>query len=297
MRVPTNSNSDLMVQRINDINARQVNLQNQVSTGQKIFNPEDDAAAFGRVLTLSKEQSEITQFASNTDYALDLSNATYSAITQIKKVSDRAGEIATLGQGALSSDSAQAYGAEVDQLIQQTLQVANSKLRNDYIFAGKALGTSPFSIDTSVTPNVCTYNGDSSQVDIPISSTATVSPGTDGAQNQQLATFINNLISLRDALNTNNTAALGSTVRPALDSSENQLVSLISSQGAVQMRIQLTKTQNSERSDNLSQLLSNEVDIDMPTAISHLNQATLAYQAALQSTSQIMKVSLLDYLK
>jgi flagellar hook-associated protein 3 FlgL len=297
MRVPTNANSDLMVQRITDINSRQVRLQNEVATGQKFFSPEEDPAAFGRVMTLSKEQSELKQYASNNDYALDLNNITYSAITQIKQVSDRAGEIVTLGQGAVNAASSNAYASEVDQLIQQTLQVANSKLRNDYIFSGKSLDVQPYSLDTSVTPNVCTYNGDASQVDVPVSATAIVNPGTSGTQNSQIAGFINNLIALRDALKAGDTTSLASTVRVNLEDSENKLVDMVSSQGAVQMRINLSKTQNSERSDNITSLISKEVDLDMPTAITELNQTTLAYQAALSSTSQILKVSLLDYLK
>jgi len=297
MRVPTNANSDLMVQRINDINSRQVLLQNKVATGQKFFNPDDDPAAFGRVMTLSKEQSELKQYASNNDYALDLTNATYSALTQIKQVSDRAGELVTLGQGAVSGEASKAYAVEVDQLIQQTLQVANSKLRNDYMFSGKAIDVEPFSIDTSVTPNVCTYNGDASQVDVPVSTTAVVHPGTSGAQNLEIADFLNNLISLRDSLKAGDTTALGTTVRTSLEDTENKLVDLLSAQGAVQMRINLSKTQNSERSDNITSLISKEVDLDMPTAITELNQTTLAYQAALSSTSQILRVSLLDYLK
>ena len=49
--------------------------------------------------------------------------------------------------------------------------------------------------------------------------------------------------------------------------------------------------------DNIDKLISKEADVDLPTAITKLNQVSLAYQAALQSTSNIMKLSLLDYLR
>jgi len=91
-------------------------------------------------------------------------------------------------------------------------------------------------------------------------------------------------------------AAVG-TARGALEASENDLVDSISQQGAVQMRIEISKTQRTERIDNIDQLISKEADVDLPTAITQLNQASLAYQAALQSTSNIMKLSLLDYLR
>jgi len=43
-------------------------------------------------------------------------------------------------------------------------------------------------------------------------------------------------------------------------------------------------------------LVSGEVDADMPSTIVALNQAQTAYQAALQSSAKIMKISLLDYI-
>ena len=299
MRVPSNSNSTQMLNRINDLSSRQSRLQTQVATGQKLFQPEDDPAAMGRVLTLNAEKLSLTQFDNNTSFAMDWSNATISGLTGIKKISDRAGELATLGQGAISADSLAAYSSEVDQLIQQTEQLSNSKLRNDYLFGGTELsGTTahpkPFALNG--TTGLYEYWGNASQMTVPITESSTISPGTDGTQNGQLKDFLNNLVSLRDALKTGNVAATG-TARAALETTENQLVNSISQQGAVQMRIEISKTQRTERIDNLDKLISKEADVDLPTAITHLNQASLAYQAALQSTSNIMKLSLLDYLR
>lgn len=299
MRVPTNSNSTQMLDRINSLSARQSNLQTQVATGQRIFQPEDDPAAMGRVLTLNGEKLALTQFDNNTAFAMDWSNATISGLTGIKKISDRAGELATLGQGAISNDSLSAYAAEVDQLIEQTAQLANSKLRNDYLYGGTELsGTAahpaPFELNT--TTGLYEYWGDASQMTVPISENSTITPGTDGTQNNGIKDFLNNLISLRNALQTGNVTAVG-TARTALESSENNLVDSISQQGAVQMRIEISKSQRTERIDNIDKLISKEADVDLPTAITKLNQVSLAYQAALQSTSNIMKLSLLDYLR
>ena len=74
-------------------------------------------------------------------------------------------------------------------------------------------------------------------------------------------------------------------------------VDALSEHGAVQMRIEVNQTQQKERAENLEKLVSAEADGDLPSAIVKLNQTQVAYQAALQSASNIMRLSLLDYLK
>lgn len=299
MRVPTNSNSDQMLERINQLNYKQAKLQTQVATGQRIFLPEDDPAAMGRLLTLQNEQRQLTQYDNNASYALDWATATFSGLSGIKSISDRAGELATLGQGAMSSEAMTAYSTEVEQLIQQTLQLSNSKLRDDYLYGGTELsgtGAHPAPFEFNSGTGLYEYWGSADQMQVPISENSTITPGTDATVNGHIRDFLNNLVGLRDALSSGNSTTVG-TARATLEGSENDLVESLSQQGAVQMRIEISKTQRSERLDNLEQLISKEADVDLPTSITKLNQATLAYQAALQSTSQIMNLSLLDYLR
>ena len=77
---------------------------------------------------------------------------------------------------------------------------------------------------------------------------------------------------------------------------EDNFVSSLAQQGAVQMRIEVNQTQQADRSQNLQQLISGQVDADMPSTIVQLNQAQTAYQASLQSAAKIVKLSLLDYI-
>src|SRR3954451_10312294 len=141
MRVATNSNADSIITQIQNLSTRQSQLQNQVATGQKIFRPEDDPAAVGRILSLDTENRQLQQFQSNATRALEVSQPTYGGLQEIKKISDRAGEIGTLGAGAASPDAYKAYAKEVNQLIEQTIQLGNTRLRDDYLFAGTKVDT------------------------------------------------------------------------------------------------------------------------------------------------------------
>jgi flagellar hook-associated protein 3 FlgL len=297
MRVTTNSNDSQMLAQIQQLTSLQTRLQTQVSTGQRIFQPEDDPASMGRVLTLETERGQLTQFASNTTYALDVSQASFSGLNEIKKISDRAGELGTSGAGDLSPDALKTNATEVNQLIEQGVQLANSQLRNNYLFAGTAVDTPPFVATRDADGNITSvdYAGNTTQAQVQISSTATIAPGSSPATNQQLCDFLNHLVGLRDALNTGDSTNV-SAAQPALVDDENNLVSGLSEYGAVQLRIQVSQQQQQDRMGDIDKLVSGETDVDLPTTITRLNQASVAYQAALQSTTKIMGMSLLDYL-
>jgi flagellar hook-associated protein 3 FlgL len=299
MRIATSTVSQSVLGQIEKLSTQQAKLQSQVSTGQKLTNVEDDPAAFGRAISLDSESRQLTQYQSNASHALEVSQATYSGLQNIKTISDRAGEIATLGGGTSSSDSYKAYAEEVNQLIEQTVQLGNSKMGNDYLFSGTAVSTTPFTATRDPSTGdvtAVTYNGNTSQSTIQLSELSGISAGSSGATNTGIGDFINNLVALRDALNSGSSSAV-STAQTGLDTSENMLVNSLSEQGAVQMRVEVTQSQQSSRSTELGKLLSNETDADMATSTTQLSQASTAYQAALSSATTILKTSLLDYLK
>lgn len=297
MRIATNSVSDSIVRQIQQLGSNEARLQNQVATGQRIFQPEDDPTAVGRVLDLESEQRKLSQFQRNTDRALEISQASYAGLQSLKTVSDRASEIGTLGTGAISPDAAKAYASEVDQLIEQTLQLGNSKVRNDYLFAGTKVDQPPYVATRDANGKVTTvaYAGNTDRASIQLSENASLTPNTSSDTNNGVKDFLNQLVALRDALNSGSTATI-STVQTSLMTSEDQLVTALAEHGGVQTRIQASQAQLTSRSDNLESLVSKETDADLPSTVVQLNRAQTAYQAALQSAANIMKISLLDYI-
>ncbi len=298
MRITTNTLSESIVRQIQHLGSNQAKLQTQVATGQRIFNPEDNPTAVGRVLGLETEQRQLDQFNRNAGRALELSQATFSALQQVKKVSDRATEVGTLGAGTIGTDASKAYASEIDQMIEHTLQLANTRFRNDHLFAGTAVDQPPFvaTRDASGKLTSVAYAGNSSRSLIQLSETASIAPGSTGDMNVGLGDFVNQLVALRDALDTGSTTAV-SAVQTSLIASEDKIVSALAGHGGVQLRIDANRAQQQQRSDNLESLISGEVDADMPSTIVRLNQSQTAYQAALQSAANIMRLSLLDYIQ
>lgn len=297
MRVPTFAATTTVIGQIAKLSARQNELQDQVSSGQRIKLPGDDPAAVGRLLTLEAERRRVVQFERNTDVALEQTQASYSYLKSMKDLSDRSSELAVLGTGALGQDATSAYSAEIDQLLEQAVRIGNGRLRDDYLFGGTAVDAPPFTVTRDADNKITSvaYAGNMSSQSIALAEQSTVTVGTSGTVNQQLGDFINHLVTLRDALKNNDRAALD-TATTGLQTSEDALVQAIGTSGATEMRINVSKDQLSQRGDEIERLVSSEADADLPSTVVKLSQASTAYEAALASASRILNMSILDYL-
>lgn len=298
MRIASNTVQDNIVRQIQVLSTQTSKLQTQVATGQRIDSADDDPAAAGRVLSQQSEMRRVQQYSLNADRALEISQSTYSALSSVKDISDRAGEIATLGRSPNSQESLGAYAAEVNQMIEQLVQVGNTRLGNDYIFAGTKVDTAPYTATRDSAGNITavTFTGDTNQASIALSEVAKVSPYASSTTTQGITDFLNQLVALRDALKNADGDAIATT-QTGLTSTEDLLVSAIADNGAVQLRIETNQKQQQTRGDNLVSLTNSETAADLPDSIVRLNQAQTAYQAALQSAANIMNLSLLDYIK
>lgn len=298
MRIASHSVSENIVRQVQRLSTQQAKLQNQVGTGLRISQPEDDPAAVARVLNIESEQRRTTQYRANSARAMEMSNAAFSGLRNMKQVSDRTAELATLGGGVLGPDASKTYATELGQLIEQTLQQANSRFGNDYLYAGTATSTPPFVAvrDANGEITSVSYAGNMERAEVPISESTSITPGTSGETNQKLGDFINQMVALKNALEIGNHATI-QTIQGDLVVSEDAIVSSLAEHGGVQTRIEANKAQMDDRKLSLETLVSSETDADMPETIVRLNQTQNAYQAALQSAANILKISLLDYIR
>jgi flagellar hook-associated protein 3 FlgL len=290
--------TDTILNQLQQGSINQSNLQTQISTGLRISQPSDDPSAYGRVLVYQTSQREVARYAKNAAAALAVSQATYAGLQSVNAVAGRAGELAVLGASTLGATSMQSYAVEVNQLIEQAVQIGNTKYNNNYLFAGTAVDSPPFTVARDADGRITgvTYGGNDSQTSIPLSSGSQVAPSTTGATNTGIETFITQLIALRDALNSGDTGAVNAT-QAGLTDSGNLIISAIAETGGVQTRIEAAQSDLQSRSATLDTLISNEDSTDITTAVVKLSQAQTAYQAALASASQVMNTSLLDYLQ
>ena len=229
---------------------------------------------------------------------MEISQTTYSAVTSLKTISDRAGELGVLGVGVLDSTASKSYATELNQLIEQGLQTVNLSYAGQHIFAGTNTGTAPFTATRDASGQITgvTYAGSATAAEFHIGENSKLSPYNDPASNQKLGDFMNNLVAMRDALSSGSTASVQSA-QTGLQTSEDAILGSITNVATTQTRLEGDRAQNSARFSDLEQSTSKLTDADLSQTVVKLTQTQTAYQAALQVGAQVMRVSLLDYLR
>ncbi len=311
MRVTGTMFSERLVGQLARISTRQGRLQEQAATGQRIRRPEDDPGAVRRVLDLQAEARAVGQHRANLAVLKEQATVSYTAMIALKRISDRAGEISVLADGTKSPADLRNYANEVTQLIKQAAQLANTKHRGGYVFAGTKSDQPAFAVGTNSSGQVTavTYQGNASVAEAEVAEGMTMSPQVVGASlggsgprglftdSATGADFFGHLVSLQDHLQAGDAASVNRTDLPALQHDEDNILFHIARNGAVSARLEATDNLAASRLGSTETLISGETDADLAQTLVQLSATQNAYQAALQTGGKILNQSLLDYLR
>jgi len=136
-------------------------LQEQISTGQRISLPSDDAPAALRAIALQRLIERKGQLETNIQGGLTYLAATDTAIADVAtNLADLKG--ATLGvAGTIATqESRDNVISEINGFLESLLSVANRQFRGRYLFAGSQASQQPYSFDGD---NVV-YRGDDNSI-------------------------------------------------------------------------------------------------------------------------------------
>jgi flagellar hook-associated protein 3 FlgL len=264
-----------------------------------------------RIIDLQTEAKSLGQHQENMASLLEQSQASFDTMRGLKRISDRAGELATLADGTRSDDELALYAVEVTQLIKEAVGLANTKFRGDYLLAGTRSNQKPFDLATSPEGIVTgvSYRGNESVASTEIApdmmlSVQVLGANTTGSGPRGLlvdsrfgADFFNHLIQLQDHLLAGDANAIASTDLAQLQADEENLLIHFGNTGALQAQLQSVTKISKARSDTVEGLISKEADADLAETLVRLTQTQNAYTAALQSGARILSTTLLDYLR
>jgi len=298
-------NLHLNLQRLND-------LQNKLSSGKNINVPSDDPVGLSRLLGIDETRKQDERYISNINNARSELNTTDALLSSTTDVIQRARELTVQASNQTNGPSElAAIREEVQQLLNQVVQVANTRFGNKYIFGGTRTNDAPY---TTAGADVI-YNGTQStgayQRNIEIGSGVVITvnfPGDDifgqydtGSGNEY--GLINTLSTLINDLNTAiaaPTAANYDAIRGNIDLLDNDLDNVLSVQttvGALVNRLDMTENRLQERTISLSKEYGSIQDVDLAKVISDLNFQESVFQTSLSATARVLQSSLLDYLR
>lgn len=139
MRIPNLSVSDSITRTIRDLELKRFELDQQISTGQKIKYPEDDGLRVGKLINLESEKSKLSQYKRNSSQAKEFLNAGHLNLDHLRQLNQRAVEIARVAGTELNQSAAETYGHEISELVEEALNRINASHRGTSLFAGNEL--------------------------------------------------------------------------------------------------------------------------------------------------------------
>ncbi len=114
----------------------QQTLQN-ISSEKKLNKPSDDPTGMSNTTRYRAELASYEQYMENMNEAQEYLLAVDNAMQEFNDILSRAREIAEQGAtGSTTESTREVLAQEVEELIGQSLQTANTTVRGDYIFAG-----------------------------------------------------------------------------------------------------------------------------------------------------------------
>jgi flagellar hook-associated protein 3 FlgL len=112
-----------------------VRLSNAVSSGKTLQKASDDASAWSKSFDIKQTMREVDAYQANMDFADGWGKVTENALTGIYDLLDDAKATAIAASKPMGEEERDAYVAGLNQLIQEAIDLANTKYEDRYVFS------------------------------------------------------------------------------------------------------------------------------------------------------------------
>lgn len=317
LRVTQTMMNTQLLRNITNNMGRMNNLQNQLSTGKKINKPSDDPVGITFALRYRSELDSNDQYVKNADSALSMLQYTETSIGQTGDIMQRLRDLLVQGaNGTLEQTSLNSIKTEVSQLYNQMVEIGNSQFNGKQVFNGEKTGDKPYpavtleeSDDLNAIPpvykayHVSTDNGVikydlSSGMSMAVNMTGNEVFGEPIADDTD-TTSTNVFQLLRhafDMLGAGDQKGISKLIGQ-VDTRMNAMLTKRAEIGAKMNRVELVQNRLSDIDLNLQTLQAKTEDADLAQVITNMKTEENVYQASLSVGAQLIRPSLVDFLK
>ncbi len=307
-RVSTASQMQSLLTQVATANEKLSQAQNQVASGKVAT---DYAGLGDKTAVIESARAAIARadsYKANTQLAV---NQVDLQDTQISTLAGLAGDLRQSVSNALATGDASNLMIKAQSIFDSASQILNSKDANgNYLFGGEHDNTPPFTPQTLSDLQALAATSDGFS-DGTLKKNVMVGDGV-SVQIGVLASDIGtDLMDLLKTIKTFDAGVTGNFGTVLTDTQQTFLTSCLgtaesatagvnnvaAANGYVFNRLQDATTRQDSLSTLYTGFVSDLEDVDMSQAILRLNQNQVALQAALQVTSQLNQISLLNYLK
>jgi flagellar hook-associated protein 3 FlgL len=207
----TNNAIQNMAENLEKVSA----LQSKIASNKKFQVPSEDPVHASTSLNLRSQLQTLESYSDTAALTENWMTATDNAFDQLEQIAVRANDLILSGlNDTLSgSERAQTLGAEMQELIAETVEIGNTSVNGQYIFSGYQVNQKAFSLTDAAaplldyagnpfTPKVANYLGDTGVMQRSLGPDQSVALNVRG--DQAILGFLQNLITASNALTQNN---------------------------------------------------------------------------------------------
>ena len=267
-------------------------IQDQMSSGKQISKPSDSPTGTVSALRLRSEMRRNDQYKRNADDGIGWLGTADSTLTASLDTVRRVRDLAIQGSNASTSTTDRAaMAAEVRQLRQTALSLANTTYLNQPLFGGTANVTQAY--DTNGV-----YQGNAGTIDRTVGTGVSVQVSVAGSTVFGVP-GPNDLFAVLDDIATHLTSDPSQLAASDIDRLDQSFLKIQDNLALVGARYHQVEAMGA-RADNANldaaTRLSEVESIDLPKTVMDLQLQQVAYQAALGAASRVLQPSLVDFL-
>lgn len=308
MRITNKLMVDNAIQNMSGNLERLSKLQGKLALGKQFQVASEDPARASVTLSLRSNLRTLESYADTAEITKNWMTATDNALDQVEQIGIRATNLIqrALNDTFSGSERAMTIGAEMQELLKQAVELGNTSLNDQFIFAGYQVNNKAFElVDDTTTlldykgdpfmPKVVNYLGDQGMMQRSLGPDQSVTLNVRG--DQALEGFLQNLVLAGNALVQNDRASM-ETVLTGLQSSLGTIDQFRTSNGARLRQVDSAAGFLETMKIETQSLLSKNEDINLAEGIAQLANQETTYNAVLEvSQRAISALSLFDYLR
>ena len=159
---PTQSSTFSLVRSGLNLNFAKLALaQEHIATGKKILRPSDDVIGTAKSLRTRKQLSQLSNYMTAVDSSRPYLEASTAALQDVSGLLTEAKALITQGMnGTLNASDREIIGDQLEQLLNQLVDVSNSKFGDHYLFGGMQTDSAPFGFESVGSESRVMYRGD-----------------------------------------------------------------------------------------------------------------------------------------
>ncbi|MFO7838880.1 MAG: flagellar hook-associated protein FlgL [Desulfosalsimonadaceae bacterium] len=303
---------------LEDQSSRLYDLRQQSATGKKMNRPSDNPAAIRPLLNYRLRVDTTERYLNHISAAKGEMEVQDSSLDQVENIMASAKEATIAAKsGAANEQDRAAYADRIGQLFDELLQMANTRNSGKYIYAGYKESTAPFSVNTDYVPEAydtedastwaVSYQGDANAKSLEIAPEKRVQTSLTGnelflgdaddnkAVDEDGTDLFSVLKNTEAAIRAGDEAAMEESLA-RLEQGADQVRRLRGRMGNNAWRIDRANQYMSDAAIELKEVISGYEDANILEVFTELTQQETAFKAALNVTSRVSKLSILDYM-